>query len=75
MHDIKLTTRGGARLSDVLPDFINKGIYVVNNTILESAVGGLDSINTYEKAKDLMDNHSKETDVNLGSADAWASPF
>lgn len=75
MHDIKLTTRGGARLSDVLPDFINKGIYVVNNTILESAVGGLDSINTYGKAKDLMDNHSKETDVNLGSADAWASPF
>lgn len=35
MHDIKLTTRGGARLSDILPDFINKGIYVVNNTFLE----------------------------------------
>ena len=32
MHDIKLTTRGGARLSDVLPDFINRGIYVVDNT-------------------------------------------
>lgn len=32
MHDIKLTTRGGARLSDILPDFINKGIYVVDNT-------------------------------------------
>ncbi|MBQ7303824.1 MAG: hypothetical protein IJW75_02765, partial [Alphaproteobacteria bacterium] len=32
MHDIKLTTRGGARLSDILPDFINKGIYVVTNT-------------------------------------------
>lgn len=37
MHDIKLTTRGGARLSDILPDFINKGIYVVNNTFLEVA--------------------------------------
>ena len=36
MHDIKLTTRGGARLSDILPDFINKGIYVVDNTYLES---------------------------------------
>ena len=36
MHDIKLTTRGGARLSDILPDFINKGIYVVNNTFQES---------------------------------------
>ena len=35
MHDIKLTTRGGARLSDILPDFINKGIYVVNNTFKE----------------------------------------
>lgn len=35
MHDIKLTTRGGARLSDILPDFINKGIYVVSNTISE----------------------------------------
>ncbi len=32
MNDIKLTTRGGARLSDILPDFINKGIYVVDNT-------------------------------------------
>ena len=32
MNDIKLTSRGGARLSDILPDFINKGIYVANNT-------------------------------------------
>ncbi len=37
MHDIKLTTRGGARLSDILPDFINKGIYVANNTVAEAA--------------------------------------
>ena len=36
MHDIKLTTRGGARLSDILPDFINKGIYVLDNTYQES---------------------------------------
>ena len=35
MHDIKLTTRGGARLSDILPDFINKGIYVLDNTYKE----------------------------------------
>lgn len=32
MHDIKLATRGGARLSDILPDFVNKGIYVLDNT-------------------------------------------
>lgn len=35
MHDIKLTSRGGARLSDILPDFINKGIYVVDNSYTE----------------------------------------
>ena len=35
IHDIKLTTRGGARLSDILPDFINKGIYVLDNTYKE----------------------------------------
>lgn len=37
MHDIKLTTRGNARLSDILPDFINKGIYVIDNTYEEPA--------------------------------------
>ena len=36
MNDIKLATRGGARLSDILPDFINKGIYVVDNTYKET---------------------------------------
>ena len=40
MHDIKLTTRGGARLSDILPDFINKGIYVLDNTYKEDGCGG-----------------------------------
>ncbi len=39
MHDIKLTTRGGARLSDILPDFINRGIYIVDNTYKEDTVG------------------------------------
>ena len=37
MHDIKLTTRGGARLSDILPDFITKGIYLVTNTYKEGS--------------------------------------
>ncbi|MCM1323815.1 MAG: hypothetical protein NC218_06605 [Acetobacter sp.] len=31
MHDIKLTTRGGARLSDILPDYVLKGVYNVGN--------------------------------------------
>jgi len=39
MHDIKLTTRGGARLSDILPDFINKGIYVLDGTYQEKLNG------------------------------------
>ena len=37
MHDIELTSRGGARLSDILPDFINKGIYVIDNTYKENS--------------------------------------
>lgn len=40
MHDIKLTSRGGARLSDILPDFINKGIYVTDNSYGEGTVPG-----------------------------------
>ncbi len=39
MNDIKLASRGGARLSDILPDFINKGIYVVDNTYQDASVG------------------------------------
>ncbi len=35
MHDIKLTTRGGARLSDALPDFVLKGVYNVSNDFIE----------------------------------------
>ncbi len=35
MHDIKLTTRGGARLSDALPDFVLKAVYNVSNDYYE----------------------------------------
>ncbi len=31
MHDIRLESRGGARLSDILPNYITKGIYDVSN--------------------------------------------
>ncbi len=37
MHDIKLTTRGGARLSDILPDYILKGVYNVSNDFIEGS--------------------------------------
>ena len=46
MHDIKLTTRGGARLSDILPDFINKGIYIVDNTYDEASASGWNNTTT-----------------------------
>lgn len=38
MNDIKLASRGGARLSDILPDYINKGIYIADNTYGEGVV-------------------------------------
>ncbi len=89
MHDIKLTTRGGARLSDILPDFINKGIYVVNNTFLEVANDTLNYkqwpttynkdgiiITTYDDKK----NTSKDTTYaalgkSIDFGKTWASPF
>lgn len=75
MHDIKLTTRGGARLSDILPDFINKGIYVVNNTYLENEN---EDLLFYKKSwSDLKGYKYKSTtdDITLGSKNAWASPY
>lgn len=49
MNDIKLASRGGARLSDILPDYINKGIYVADNTYGDI---GASWLNTQEKAVD-----------------------
>ena len=40
MHDIKLTTRGGARLSDVLPDYVLKGVYNLINDCPEGTNTG-----------------------------------
>lgn len=45
MHDIKLTTRGGARLSDVLPDFVLKGVYNVINDRKEGSHTATDDTN------------------------------
>lgn len=80
MHDIKLTTRGGARLSDVLPDFINKGIYVVNNTVKENELEKLNlSTQTYEYlyriANDDKNKLSSGDKLDLATESAWASPF
>lgn len=80
MHDIKLTTRGGARLSDVLPDFINKGIYVVNNTVKENELEKLNlSTQTYEYLYGIADADSNKLSsgdkLDLATESAWASPF
>lgn len=74
MHDIKLTTRGGARLSDILPDFINKGIYVVNNTYEEKAG---DELNFYKSSwNDLVGKYTSNTgDITMGESTSWASPY
>ena len=78
MHDIKLTTRGGARLSDILPDFINKGIYVVSNNYDEN-------VPYWEKITVSVKTSSGRTQVvpNIGSgkqcsssdSNCWTSPW
>ena len=79
MHDIKLTTRGGARLSDILPDFINKGIYITSNTYKDDI----------KKMSFKFDSSSKKVvpagtgdtasplagSIILGNSDSWASPY
>ena len=75
MHDIKLTTRGGARLSDILPDFINKGIYVVNNSYQEMASTG-----TFGSGITIFSNGGRLEiqglkDIGSSEGERWASPF
>ena len=81
MHDIKLTTRGGARLSDILPDFINKGIYVVNNTYVDTGFS-LDSItaNAVEGDRITVSANAEVKDIDtisgtISGKNMWASPF
>ncbi|MBO5442483.1 MAG: hypothetical protein J6A33_01695 [Alphaproteobacteria bacterium] len=69
MHDIKLTTRGGARLSDILPDFINKGIYVVDNTYKE-AVGDWSGKTTVSQL-DTMGASSNECGAHTCRTSPW----
>ena len=74
MHDIKLTTRGGARLSDILPEFINKGIYVIDNTYKESAVGDWGTM-TLAKAQALSTSTSSTDVCDSDGAMCIASPW
>lgn len=79
MHDIKLTTRGGARLSDVLPDFINKGIYVVTNTYQEVTNDSL-TYKNWPRANTAgqirFTGGSTYTPIQkINRGQTWASPF
>ncbi|MDO4161930.1 MAG: hypothetical protein Q4D80_02855 [Pseudomonadota bacterium] len=73
MHDIKLTTRGGARLSDILPDFINKGIYLVNNSYLEEGASNSLALTEWAQKDDFK--QVEDGKLTIGSDEAWASPY
>ena len=80
MHDIKLTTRGGARLSDILPDFINKGIYVLDNTYKEAGCGGQvcnweGPVNVFNGTPGFSDAHIAAADCASGDMSCVASPW
>lgn len=73
MHDIKLTTRGGARLSDVLPDFVLKGVYNVSNDFVEEG-----SVNTLPNRRigwSAGDACGKNGISCVSDNVAWASPY
>ena len=73
MHDIKLTTRGGARLSDILPDFINKGIYIVNNTYKDGI--NFNNLTVSNNSGVISANGVSEVDEGDTFSGQWASPF
>ena len=70
MHDIKLTTRAGARLSDILPDFINKGIYVVRNSYQDTSGTSGDGSKEFLPTKD-----EGEAVSGTSFGGTWASPY
>lgn len=73
MHDIKLTTRGGARLSDILPDFINKGIYIVNNTYKDGI--NFNELTVSNNGGVISASGAQEIDEGDTFSGQWASPF
>ncbi|MBE6453742.1 MAG: hypothetical protein E7017_02510 [Alphaproteobacteria bacterium] len=68
MNDIKLASRGGARLSDILPDFINKGIYIADNTYENSSVGNWEGM-------EISGGKPSSNFTSCGNASCIASPW
>lgn len=70
MKDIKLTSRLGARLSDILPDFIVKAIYVSRNANLEK------DAELKFTDWDSADESAYHTNTESGYTNStWASPY
>lgn len=67
MNDIKLASRGGARLSDILPDFINKGIYVVDNTYKSDSIGDWTNLNVVNGKVSLSEGSECTTNTCIAS--------
>ena len=73
MHDIKLTTRGGARLSDILPDFVLKGVYNVSNDFVEA--GSVNTLPTQRIQWSAGDACGKNSISCVSDNVAWADPY
>lgn len=81
MKDIKLTSRLGARLSDVLPDFITKSIYLAQNTNDENILTDVSSFTLVNGSNDrvcvsgVTGDNSNNCDTQKTSTILYASPF
>ena len=71
MNDIKLASRGGARLSDILPDFINKGIYIVDNTYKNEYGTGIFDWMSKTASGGKISDHPKDCTDNSCIASPW----
>ena len=71
MNDIKLASRGGARLSDILPDFINKGIYIVDNTYDNEYGSGIFNWMGQTASGGKISDHPKDCTDNSCIASPW----
>ena len=72
MNDIKLASRGGARLSDILPDFITKGIYLVTNSYQETSEGDKDLLKMTNESRSASGSENRS--AFLGEVGAPACP-
>ncbi|MBP1532195.1 MAG: hypothetical protein ILA52_01690 [Alphaproteobacteria bacterium] len=74
MNDIKVVSRGGARLSDILPDFITKAIYVASNDKDESMMDNF--VFTLKKGSGNGHEPLRLTTAEASNPNySWSSPY